>query len=199
MSTIRSWLLSGTDVGRTDRIANTEQNLDLAKAHNSRAQDETKELEALNRSIFRPSFTWNKNAKRDKEEARILSRHNAEKADREETRREQYESRVRIEGTFKGMDREAENAAGARMRAKARGADRGRYQFEATGSDDELEDELDSNLNDLSRVAGSLKLMAIASGKEVEAQNNQLARLGNKVDELDNSVHKSTQRLARVK
>lgn len=39
----------------TDRIANTERHLDLAKAHNDRAVDETKELEALNRSIFRPN------------------------------------------------------------------------------------------------------------------------------------------------
>lgn len=40
---------------RTDRIANTERHLDLAKSHNDRAVDETKELEALNRSIFRPT------------------------------------------------------------------------------------------------------------------------------------------------
>ena len=39
-----------------DRIANTERHLDLAKAHNDRAVDETKELEALNRSIFRPNM-----------------------------------------------------------------------------------------------------------------------------------------------
>ncbi|GAA5849919.1 hypothetical protein JCM3766R1_001917, partial [Sporobolomyces carnicolor] len=40
---------------QSDRIANTERHLDLAKAHNDRAVDETKELEALNRSIFRPN------------------------------------------------------------------------------------------------------------------------------------------------
>lgn len=40
-----------------DRIANTERHLDLAKAHNERAVDETKELEALNRSIFRPTMS----------------------------------------------------------------------------------------------------------------------------------------------
>lgn len=40
----------------SDRIANTERHLDLAKAHNDRAVDETKELEALNRSIFRPNM-----------------------------------------------------------------------------------------------------------------------------------------------
>ena len=33
-------------------------------------------------------------------------------------------------------------------RPKARGAERVRYQFEATGSDDELEDEIDDNLGE---------------------------------------------------
>lgn len=63
---------------QSDRIANTERHLDMAKAYNGalflfhtknykilaltcvrhadRAVDETKELEALNRSIFRPNF-----------------------------------------------------------------------------------------------------------------------------------------------
>lgn len=221
----------------TDRIANTERHLDLAKAHNERAVDETKELEALNKSIFRPTcalfsflpsrfcllptltflasllistpiltlplshstVTFNKNAKRDREERRLLDRHNAEKAEREEVRREQYESRQRIDQTYHKMDREAENAAGARSRAKARGTERGRYQFEATASDDELEDELDSNLDELGGLAGRLKMLSTTMGQEVDGQNKKLGKLSGKVDVLDNNVVKSTQRLARVK
>ncbi|GAA6043253.1 hypothetical protein JCM8097_008488 [Rhodosporidiobolus ruineniae] len=184
---------------QSDRIANTERHLDLAKAHNDRAVDETKELEALNRSIFRPSFTFNKNAKRDREERRLLDRHNAEKLEREETRREQYESRQRIDQTYHRMDRDAENAAGARSRAKARGSERGRYQFEATASDDEVEDEIDQNLDELGGLAGRLKMLSTTMGQEVDAQNQKLGKLSGKVDVLDNNVVKSTQRLARVK
>ncbi|GAA6059357.1 hypothetical protein JCM10212_003255 [Sporobolomyces blumeae] len=184
---------------QSDRIANTERHLDLAKAHNDRAVDETKELEALNRSIFRPTFTWNKAAKRDREERRLLDRHNAEKAEREQTRREQFESRQRIDQTYHKMDREAENSAGARARAKARGPERGRYQFEATASDDEVEDEIDSNLDELGGLAGRLKMLAMTAGQEVDSQNAKLGKITNKVDVLDNNVVKSTQRLARVK
>ncbi|GAA5923052.1 uncharacterized protein JCM15063_003512 [Sporobolomyces koalae] len=184
---------------QSDRIANTERHLDLAKAHNDRAVDETKELEALNRSIFRPNITWNKAAKRDREERRLLERHNAEKAEREQTRREQYESRQRIDQTYHKMDREAENAAGARSRAKARGPERGRYQFEATASDDEVEDEIDSNLEELGGLAGRLKMLAMTAGQEVDSQNAKLGKITGKVDVLDNNVVKSTQRLARVK
>ncbi|GAA5994042.1 hypothetical protein JCM5350_000056 [Sporobolomyces pararoseus] len=184
---------------QSDRIANTERHLDLAKAHNDRAVDETKELEALNRSIFRPNITWNKAAKRDREERRLLDRHNAEKAEREQVRREQFESRQRIDQTYHKMDREAENAAGVRARAKARGAERGRYQFEATASDDEVEDEIDSNLEELGGLAGRLKMLAMTAGQEVDSQNAKLGKITGKVDVLDNNVVKSTQRLARVK
>ncbi|GAA6002734.1 hypothetical protein JCM10207_007649 [Rhodosporidiobolus poonsookiae] len=184
---------------QSDRIANTERHLDLAKAHNDRAVDETKELEALNRSIFRPTFQFNKQAKRDREERRLLDRHNAEKEEREQTRRDQYESRQRIDQTFHRMDRDAENSAGAKARARARGAERGRYQFEATASDDEVEDEIDNNLDELGGLAGRLKMLSTTMGQEVDSQNQKLGKLSGKVDILDNNVVKSTQRLARVK
>ncbi|GAA5924922.1 hypothetical protein JCM3775_006318 [Rhodotorula graminis] len=184
---------------QSDRIANTERHLDLAKAHNDRAVDETKELEALNKSIFRPTFTFNKQAKRDREERRLLDRHNAEKSERESVRREQYESRARIDSTFNTMDRDAENAAQARNRARARGAERSRYQFEATASDDEVEDEIDGNLDELSGVAGRLKMLSMTMGTEVDQQNKKIGKISGKVDVLDNNVVRSTQRLARVK
>lgn len=94
---------------------------------------------------------------------------------------------------------EAENAAGARARAKARGTERGRYQFEATGSDDEVEDEIDNNLDEIGGLAGRLKMLAMTAGQEVDAQNAKLGKLGNKVDVLDNNVVRSTNRLARGK
>ena len=141
----------------------------------------------------------NKAAKRDREERRLLDRHNAEKSEREEIRREQYESRQRIDGTFQQMDRDAENVAGARARARARGAERSRYQFEATESDDEVEDEIDTNLDELGGLAGRLKMLSTAMGSEVDAQNKKLGKVSGKVDVLDNNVVRSTQRLARVK
>lgn len=150
-------------------------------------------------SCCRPTVTFNKQAKRDREERRLLDRHNAEKAEREAVRREQYESRARIDSTFNTMDRDAENAAQARNRARARGSERSRYQFEATASDDEVEDEIDGNLDELSGVAGRLKMLSMTMGTEVDQQNKKIGKISGKVDVLDNNVVRSTQRLARVK
>jgi len=44
----------------TERIANSERYLDMAKANNLRAEDKAAELKQLNKSIFRPVITWNK-------------------------------------------------------------------------------------------------------------------------------------------
>lgn len=97
------------------------------------------------------------------------------------------------------MDRDAENSALARSRARARGAERSRYQFEATASDDEVEDEIDTNLDELGGLAGRLKMLSTTMGTEVDGQNKKLGKVGGKVDSLDNNVIRSTQRLARVK
>ena len=59
--------------------------------------------------------------------------------------------------------------------------DRAKYQFEADSDDDELEDEIDANLEELSGTAGRLRCLARAAGDEVEAQNQHLQRISMKV------------------
>lgn len=51
---------SGRTADCSERIANSERYLDMAKANNQRAEDKAAELKQLNKSIFRPVVTWNK-------------------------------------------------------------------------------------------------------------------------------------------
>ena len=53
----------------TERLADTERHLDVSKGHSLRAADKTDELKQLNRSIFRPVITFNKDKKRAAQEA----------------------------------------------------------------------------------------------------------------------------------
>lgn len=185
-------------MGILDRIANTERNLDMAKAHNDRAADEAKELKSLNRSIFIPKFSWDTSSKRNKEERRIQNRHMEEANERERTRADQYESRTRIDETFRNMDRNNEGMVSA-SRNKARGAERSRYQFEATGSDNEVEDELDDNLDEISGIVGRLKALATSAGQEVDSQNKKLDHMDPKVGGLSSKIMTNTQRLEKMK
>lgn len=173
----------------------------MSKAHANRAEDRTGELKQLNRSIFRPVIVFNKDAKRAAAEAKIQARHDEERDERERTMAGVRESQNRVgraAGYGRGDEDDEEGLGGGGRRdrsAAAQGARekaRGRYQFEKTASDDELEDELDDNLDEILDVSKRLKVLAMAAGNEVTAQNGQLDKLGDKVSSVDSKVSRNT-------
>ena len=70
---------------------------------------------------------------------------------------------------------------------------RKRYQFEASASDDEMEDELDDNLAEISDVTKRLKALGTAMGEELDRQNERIGRITEKTDGLDNRLFRNTQ------
>lgn len=182
---------------QSDRLANTENHLDMAKSSALRADDQQKEIVSLNRSIFRPTFTFNKKGKRDAHEQKMLARHEEEKAEREEVRRQQFESRERTAETLRQVDNDASRAKPGGLRSRL--ADKARYQFENTASDDELEDELDNNLDEISGLTSRLNLMSKTMGTEIDSQNRKLEGMSSKTDRLDSRIHGQTERLKRIK
>ena len=68
----------------------------MAKSHGLRAEDKTDELKKLNRSIFRPAITFNKDAKRRAQEAKIQERYEEERAERERTMMDVRETQNRL-------------------------------------------------------------------------------------------------------
>ncbi|KAJ1026793.1 hypothetical protein NDA16_002090 [Ustilago loliicola] len=196
---------------QSEKIGNTERSLDLAKAHASRAEDNAKEIVALNRSIFRPNMQFNKKAKRDAEEARIIARHIDEREEREAVRRDVTSAQSRLDasmngpGTGKasfgrfGQDRFGSGKKAEETAQRNKVAQRGRYQFEATESDDELEDELDQNLDEIGMLSSRLNQLGKAMGQEVDSQNARLQRIGDKATTLDTKIFAGTQRLGNIK
>lgn len=181
---------------QTDRIANTELALDKAKGYNSRAADGAKDIRRLNQSIFRPTFQFNKQAKRDAQDAKILSRHLEEKNDREEARQAAFASRQRVEQGFRDAERSSQKKTDGPT-GRAKWEQGGRYQFEASNSDDELEQELDDNLDEIAAISGRLKVLATTAGREIDAQNKHLDKIGTKVDTLDDKIIMNTQYMKR--
>lgn len=170
---------------QSDKIANTERHLDMSKAHSSRADDNAQEIIALNRSIFRPNIQFNKKAKRDAEEARILNRHIEEREEREAVRSEALKSQNRADqaltGAGTGSGRFADRFGGGRFGGgskpvsaedakKNKLAQRSRYQFEAGESDDELEQELEDNLDEIGNLSSRLNQLGRAMGTEIDDQ-----------------------------
>ncbi|KAG8845630.1 Protein transport protein S9 plasma membrane t-SNARE [Tulasnella sp. 330] len=216
--TARNTLLKLGD--QSEKIANTERHLDQSKGYTTRAEDRTDEIKKLNRSIFRPAITFNKEGKRIKEEQRLTDRHAMEREERERAMMDVRDSHNRIgragtlgrgnEDTY-GDDEDLIGGGGGggsgrfgrgnmtQTQRDARAAGRSRFQFEKTESDDELEDELDDNLNEIGDVSKRLKALALAQGQELDSQNQRLTRLDGNAVKLDDQLIRATDRLKRIK
>ncbi|EHL00855.1 putative protein transport protein sec9 [Glarea lozoyensis 74030] len=163
-----------------ERIHNTEKNLDIAANHNRAAEAKAKELKTLNRSMFAVHVNnpFTGKSRREARDREIIEKHQSERDEREATRNAAYGSQQRMERTFKELQ---PGDAGYRPKnSKASLAERSKYQFEADSEDEEMENEIDSNLDALSGAAGRLNLLARATGEEVEAQNKLLDRVTDK-------------------
>lgn len=162
-----------------ERIHNTEKNLDLTHNHNRDAADKAKEIKTLNRSMFavHVSNPFTSSSRAAKADEQVLERHHLEREQREATRRAGYDTDQRLQTTFKDIGRVDPNAAAKKQSSLA---ERAKYQFEADSEDDEMENEIDSNLDALGGAAGRLNGLARATGKEVEEQNAHLIRINQK-------------------
>ncbi|KAK8866086.1 hypothetical protein IAR55_001237 [Kwoniella newhampshirensis] len=184
---------------QSERIANSERYLDMAKANNQRAEDKAEELKKLSRSIFRPAVVWNKDAKRLAEEKKIDERHAMERIDRAKALNDISDTRKRLGNAanpspYGGSDRQPLPGE-----QKAKQDARSRYKFEGNASDDDQEEEIDENLNETYEVTKRLKNFAMAMGDEVNGQNSRLTRVTDKTENLEFAVMKNTERLKRIR
>ncbi|KAJ7788464.1 protein transporter SEC9 [Mycena olivaceomarginata] len=165
-----------TDWALIERLANTER-------HSARADDRTDELNQLNRSIFRPVITFTKDGKRAAQEAKVQARYEEER---------ESQNRLGQAQTY-GRDEDRDELIGGGRRGRKR------FQFESTGSDDEIEDEIDDNLDEIGEATRRLKALGMAMGQELDQQNVRLDQLDQKTVNLDNKIVRNTERLKKVK
>ncbi|KAF8912694.1 synaptosome-associated proteinsynaptosomal-associated protein 25 [Gymnopilus junonius] len=180
---------------QSEKLANTERHLDVSKGFSQRAEDKTDELRQLNRSIFRPVITFNKDAKRAAQEAKVQARYEEERDEREKAMMDIRESQNRIgrAATYGRADDE-EELIGSRSRMKS--ADQLAAQRE---QHDELEDELDDNLDEIGDMTKRLKALGMTMGEELDRQNNRIKRIEDKTVGLDQRIFNNTERLKRIK
>lgn len=147
-------------------------------------------------------ITFNKDAKRAAQEAKIQARYDEERTEREKTMMDIRESQNRLgKATTYGRGEDEELIGNARSRFKtaeqlsARKEQRKRYQFEGTASDDEVEDELDDNLDEIGDVSKRLKALGMAMGQELDNQNRRIDTIEGKTVRVEQKIHMNTQRV----
>jgi len=190
----------------TEKLANTERHLDVSKGHSGRADDKTDELKQLNRSIFRPVITFNKDSKRAAQEAKVQARYDEEREEREKAMLDirNTQNRLGQAQTYGREDEDQEVIGGGNIgRGRFKTADqlatrkeqRRRFQFEGNASDDEVEDELDDNLDEIGDMTKRLKALGTAMGQELDSQNSRIERIEGKTVGLDNKIFRNTERV----
>ncbi|KAF4623338.1 hypothetical protein D9613_001818 [Agrocybe pediades] len=191
---------------QSEKLANTERHLDVSKGHTARAADKTDELKQLNRSIFRPVITFNKDAKRAAQEAKVQARYDEERDERERAMMDIRDTHNRLgrAATYGRSEDDELIGDGRRRQLTAsemaiKKEQRKRYQFEANASDDELEDELDNNLDEIGDMAKRLKAIAMTTGDEIDKQIGRIKRIEEKTTSLDNNIYRNTERLKHIK
>ncbi|EFW17224.1 Protein transport protein S9 plasma membrane t-SNARE [Coccidioides posadasii str. Silveira] len=181
-----------------ERIHNTEKNLDLAANQNRIADEKSRELKKLNKSMFamHVSNPFTSAERRRARDEAIISRHRDERFQREETRLAAFRTEQRLGQTFKEMEKQGHSAT---SKTKTNLAERSKYQFEQDSEDDEMENEIDSNLDALHGAAVRLNGLARATGRELEEQNKRLDVIMGKSDSVDDQIHMNRARLDRIR
>ncbi|KAG8810226.1 hypothetical protein FRC17_003025, partial [Serendipita sp. 399] len=174
----------------------------VSKGYIRRADDNTADIKTLNRSIFIPAITFDKSKKRAKEEERLNRRYEEERAEREANLADVRETQDRIAGATR-TDRDGPpgdyNRRYTPQQMAARKAQWSKYQSrDDDEEDDAMENEISDNLNELSLGIGRIKALAHAQGEEVNRQNTQLKRLHGVVEDVDQRLANSTERMRRI-
>ncbi|KAG0199008.1 Protein transport protein S9 plasma membrane t-SNARE [Mortierella sp. GBA30] len=186
---------------QSEQLGRVERSLDSAQIHADNAQEKAGELKTVNRSMFaihvKNPFTSTKKKERALEEAKLKAAE--ELAQRERIRKEEYDSKQRVNAAM-GQGPYGRAPGGNNYSNNGQGGpgERSAYAFENTAEDDALEEEIDHNMDMMGGILGNLKNSAMAMNTEVNRQNERMAGITSKTDNLHGSVTHNTQLLQKI-
>ena len=138
----------------------------------------------MNRSIFLPVF-------RKKRRPVVLGDEEQEDEEQEQSSYEQrkYPGDNLPNGNLLGNEKTRADLLSARKERFKR------FQFESTASDDEMEEQIESNLDEIGEAAERLHTLGLAMGDEINRQNVFINELAGKTERLDDKLKVGTHRV----
>lgn len=164
-------------------LKKTELDLDKSNGHVHQAAKNADEIKQLNRSIFLPVTKRNRKNESGKREDESWKR-------QDESGKHRYVSSY--EGKYPGDN---DLLGGSSTPLKKQPGRHGRYQFEPTTSDDELEDEIDDNLGRIGDAVRRLNDLGVAMGEELGRQNEHIEKITGKTDRLAGKLEGTTEKV----
>ncbi|KAI2618457.1 hypothetical protein GGR54DRAFT_640580 [Hypoxylon sp. NC1633] len=184
--------------GQAERLNHTETLIDRGGFASREAEEQTKKLRSLNRSMFAVHvgnpFTAKKRTA--EMEAKILDQSRSDREQRESTRKEGFIGNQRMEDAFRQVESSKRTN---NTYQKQSAAEKSKYAFEEDSAGEELEDQIEDNLERTAQHVRSLNIYAHVASDELDAQNKVIDRIGAKSDKLSDATALQTQRLARIR
>lgn len=184
-----------------ERLSNSANQVALGRVQARIGERNADELQRLNHSIFIPNVSnpFNSRRRNQLKEQKLRGEQEFDRLEREALEKQQRESENRIADGLNGSGYGySETAMRVKQRMNRDNPQRKMYQFEADSDDDALEDELDQNLDGLSEAAKRLHGLSLKINDEVTDQNARIERMGGRVDELDQSLFRSTAKMTTI-
>lgn len=183
---------------QSEQFNRIEAKMDNIEDHVKSSEKKTNELKKLNRAFFLPSFAKSKK-KLDKSEKKL----NEKIKKREEElnqRNAQYSQRIQenIENVnnYNGQPMYNDNNSKKSKKNKNKQPEPPvNNRIYAYGEKDEYEDEISSNLDEMSSGLARLKMMSLEMSKEFDRQNESVQRIQDRSDVLKNRIDYNSRRL----
>ncbi|KAI0148118.1 hypothetical protein F4776DRAFT_606255 [Hypoxylon sp. NC0597] len=180
-----------------ERLNHTEVLIDRGSMSSREAEEGTKKLKSLNRSMFAVHvgnpFTAKKRTA--EMEQKVLEQNRADRELRESTRKEGYLGNQRMEAAF----RQAEASKKDVVWQKQSAAERSKYVFEEEESANEDEDDIEDTMTKVSQTVSQIRVHAGVLGSEIDHQNKVIDRIGSKSDKLSDATAVQTRRLKTIR
>ncbi|KAI1643929.1 uncharacterized protein F4817DRAFT_233920 [Daldinia loculata] len=184
---------------QSDSLNYTESLVDRGSMASREAEQSTKKLKSLNRSMFavhvsNPFTTSKRTAEM---EQKVLEQHRADRELREATRKDGYVGNQRMEAAF----RQIESTPVTNGYQKPSAAEKSKYAFEDEDDEEtnEAEDTTNNAIESMTRNAAILNKAAHVIGNEVDIQNKMIDRIGSKSDQLSDQTVVHTRRLQTIR
>ncbi|KAJ3240162.1 Protein transport protein S9 plasma membrane t-SNARE [Chytriomyces hyalinus] len=187
---------------QSEQLHRIEHRLDAADSHAKISEAKAGELKALNRWFFLPTFGASKKA------AALEEKHKKEMAEAESRNEARKESARNGGGYYsgrQGASSESDLSRGGRGGGDARGArgvgdsGNGRNGYGGGGKSystpdglerDDLEEEIDNNLDEMSAGLARLRMMGQTMGSEIESQTSHIRQISDRTDQVRDRVDK---------
>ncbi|KAJ2828854.1 Protein transport protein S9 plasma membrane t-SNARE [Coemansia sp. 'formosensis'] len=192
---------------QTEQLNRIDRTLEMTNIQAENSIEETAKLRTLNKSIFhmhvKNPFSGKK--RREQELAKLQAEQERERLVEERKTKNDVDSRRRVQQFTDPNGLHRYTSPAGRMNANGdivstnnmSQSERSRYTFE--DEDNEVEDEINDNLGQMSSALGRLKDLSIATRNELKAQEDPLKRIGQTTDKTSDNIGVARYQLSRIK